>query len=204
MPARRGLRDMLLILSCGILPAGFAARAHGEAAPDDPTRSAIRVYQQHLSAMRHLHCRFVPSCSQYAAEAIARYGLVEGSARAADRLMRCNRSSDTRYPRSGEGLLVDPVDAAPRSPTAARVPSWLLLAAGPAGPPRAAALAPGRAERLEEAVAFARVLVERGDCERASAEFQRAGTLADTVAADAWAYARIGHCYFDASQWYFA
>ena len=129
---------------------------------------------------------------------------LEGSARAADRLMRCNRSSDTRYPRNDDGLLVDAVGEEPRSPLTARVPAWLLLEAGPVGPPRAATLAPGRAERLDEALAFAHVLVSRGDCERASAEFQRAGTLADTTAADAWAYARIGNCYLDGGQWYFA
>lgn len=204
MPAVRSLREHLLVLLCGVLLAGMPECARAETAPDDPAQSAIRVYQQQLSAMRHLHCRFTPSCSQYAADAIARYGLVEGSARAADRLMRCNRSADTHYPRNDDGLLVDPVGETPRSPTTARVPAWLLLEPGAAGPPRAAALSPARAVRVEEAIEFARVLVKRGDCERASAEFQRAGTLADTVAADAWAYALIGHCYFDAAQWYFA
>jgi uncharacterized protein len=35
-------------------------------------------------------CKFYPSCSQYALDALHRYGLVRGSAKAARRLLRCN------------------------------------------------------------------------------------------------------------------
>ena len=35
-------------------------------------------------------CKYHPSCSQYAIDAIRRHGLVRGSARAAWRLLRCN------------------------------------------------------------------------------------------------------------------
>jgi uncharacterized protein len=171
---------------------------------DDPASSAIRVYQHYLSSMRHLHCRFAPSCSQYAIEAIARYGVVEGSARAADRLMRCNASSESRYPRNANGLLVDPVDGGAGSATSVRAPDWLLLAPDGTDPPVAASLATDRRARLDETVAFARMLEERGDCERASAEYQRAGALADTVAAHAWAYVHVADCYFRSAQWFFA
>ena len=178
--------------------------AQDAAAADDPANRALRVYQQHLSAMRHMHCRFTPSCSQYAIDAIATYGIVEGSARAADRLMRCNASAEGRYPRNSEGLLVDPVGESPGTASSVRVPRWLLLEPEGAEPPTAAAITPERRSRLEETVTFALQLEQRGDCERASNEFQRAGMLADTIAAHAWAYARIAHCYFDASQWYLA
>jgi putative membrane protein insertion efficiency factor len=197
---RRALARVALCALCAAAPAA----AQDATAPDDPAHGAIRVYQQHLSAMRHMHCRFVPSCSQYASDAIARYGLVEGSARAADRLMRCNRSADSRYRRSAEGLLVEPVGEAPRGPAVARVPGWLLPEPEHGPPPRSLRLPRERAARLDEAVEFAQLLEQRGDCERASAEFQRAGMLADTLPAHAWAYARIARCYLDASQWYFA
>jgi putative membrane protein insertion efficiency factor len=35
-------------------------------------------------------CRFHPSCSQYAADALRKYGLVRGSLKAAWRILRCN------------------------------------------------------------------------------------------------------------------
>ena len=198
------MRAVLALVACCAASMATPVLAQVAPAPDGPAQGAIRAYQQYLSAMRHMHCRFVPSCSQYASDAIARYGLVEGSARAADRLMRCNRSADSRYRRSAEGLLVDPVGEAPRGPASARVPGWLLPEPGRAAPPRSAMLTRERATRLDEAVEFAQLLEERGDCERASAELQRAGMLADTLPAHAWAYARIAHSYLAASQWYFA
>ena len=181
-----------------------AVHAADVAGSGDPARSAIHVYQNYLSSMRHMHCRFAPSCSQYAMEAIEKYGLVEGSSRAADRLMRCNESSETRYPRNSDGLLVDPVGGATVGATVVRVPAWLLPGPESPAPPASAALRADRRARFEEAVEFALLMERRGDCERASAELQRVGALADTLPAHAWAYARIGRCYFDASQWYFA
>jgi putative membrane protein insertion efficiency factor len=48
----------------------------------------IRLYQ-HLTAGRPSPCRFYPSCSQYAVEAIALHGAVRGSGLALRRLSRC-------------------------------------------------------------------------------------------------------------------
>jgi uncharacterized protein len=48
----------------------------------------IRVYQRSFRWMPPV-CRFVPSCSQYAVEAIQRYGALRGSAMAAGRICRC-------------------------------------------------------------------------------------------------------------------
>lgn len=191
-------------LACACLAPPTRARAQSSPGSGDPASGAIHVYQRYLSSMRHMHCRFTPSCSQYAVEAIATYGLVEGSARAADRLMRCNTSADVHYARNSEGLLVDPVGQAPGAASAVRVPRWLLMPPEIAEPPVRAALAPTRRLRLEETVAFALELEARGDCERASTEYQRAGALADTADAYAWAYARIAHCYFGSGDWYFA
>lgn len=49
----------------------------------------IRLYQVTLSGWLGGQCRFYPSCSNYAAEAIARHGAVRGVALATWRLARC-------------------------------------------------------------------------------------------------------------------
>jgi uncharacterized protein len=50
----------------------------------------IRVYQLVFSPMYAGSCRFVPSCSQYASEAILKFGAGRGSWLAVRRLMRCH------------------------------------------------------------------------------------------------------------------
>ncbi len=49
----------------------------------------IRLYQFTLSGWLGGQCRFYPSCSNYAAEAIARHGALRGVALATWRLARC-------------------------------------------------------------------------------------------------------------------
>jgi putative membrane protein insertion efficiency factor len=51
---------------------------------------AVRNYKRFISAALPATCRFVPTCSEYAAEAVARYGLVRGGAMALWRLLRCH------------------------------------------------------------------------------------------------------------------
>ena len=51
--------------------------------------SLIRVYQWTLSPMLGAQCRFYPSCSCYAHEAIERHGALAGTWLAAKRLARC-------------------------------------------------------------------------------------------------------------------
>jgi hypothetical protein len=51
--------------------------------------SAIRLYQLARSG-RPTGCRFLPTCSEYATEAIDRYGAVHGAWLAAGRLLRCH------------------------------------------------------------------------------------------------------------------
>ncbi len=63
-------------------------------------RGAIRVYQLTLAYFFVGACRYEPSCSAYAAEAVARHGALRGSWLAAHRLCRCG-------PWGGQGL--DPV-----------------------------------------------------------------------------------------------
>ncbi len=62
----------------------------------------IRLYQVAISPAMPRRCKYHPSCSQYAVEAIRRYGVLRGLVLAAWRLLRCNPLSDG-------GL--DPVDA---------------------------------------------------------------------------------------------
>ena len=54
------------------------------------TLHLIRFYQRFVSPMLPPTCRFYPSCSQYAYEAIAKYGIIKGTRLAAWRLLRCN------------------------------------------------------------------------------------------------------------------
>jgi putative membrane protein insertion efficiency factor len=64
--------------------------------------AAIRMYQREVSAHRPACCRFTPSCSEYAAQAIERRGAVRGVALAVRRLVRC---------RPGGSRGADPVPA---------------------------------------------------------------------------------------------
>ena len=49
----------------------------------------VRFYQRAVSPWLPPACRFTPTCSEYALEAIERYGIVRGSFRALSRLLRC-------------------------------------------------------------------------------------------------------------------
>jgi uncharacterized protein len=51
---------------------------------------SIRGYQQFISPLFPPSCRFTPSCSQYAIEAIDRFGTMRGSYLATTRILRCN------------------------------------------------------------------------------------------------------------------
>lgn len=58
-----------------------------------PGRAAILLlkgYKRFISPLLPPACRFVPTCSEYAAEAIGKYGIVKGSALALWRLLRCH------------------------------------------------------------------------------------------------------------------
>lgn len=58
----------------------------------------IRFYSSTLSALKGgPTCRFVPTCSAYAIEAITKYGALKGSALALWRILRCNPFSKGGY-----------------------------------------------------------------------------------------------------------
>lgn len=50
----------------------------------------IRLYQLAVSPVLPRSCRFFPSCSQYAREAVLKHGVIRGVYLAAARLVRCN------------------------------------------------------------------------------------------------------------------
>ena len=57
----------------------------------------IKLYQNTVSRVLPHVCRFQPTCSHYAFEAIKKHGLARGSWLAAKRLARCNPSSEGGY-----------------------------------------------------------------------------------------------------------
>ncbi|PSH04074.1 MAG: membrane protein insertion efficiency factor YidD [Acidobacteria bacterium] len=60
----------------------------------------LAVYKKYISPQLLAACRFTPTCSEYAAEAVTRHGALGGTLLALWRLLRCN-------PLGGRGL--DPV-----------------------------------------------------------------------------------------------
>lgn len=50
----------------------------------------IRFYQRNISAKTPPVCRFTPTCSAYAIEAIERFGVFKGTGLAVWRILRCN------------------------------------------------------------------------------------------------------------------
>ena len=52
--------------------------------------AVIRCYQVTLSPLLGPACRFYPTCSEYAKEAIEHYGMVKGTGLAVKRVLRCH------------------------------------------------------------------------------------------------------------------
>ena len=59
--------------------------------------AAIRFYQKGISPLKPPVCRFTPTCSQYGAEAIARYGAARGGWLLVRRLARCHPFGKSGY-----------------------------------------------------------------------------------------------------------
>ena len=68
-----------------------------------PLLGAVWLYRRGVSPLLGLNCRFVPSCSEYAAEALRQHGGIKGSWLALRRIGRC-------HPWGGSGY--DPVPPA--------------------------------------------------------------------------------------------
>ncbi|PYP90665.1 MAG: membrane protein insertion efficiency factor YidD [Candidatus Angelobacter sp. Gp1-AA117] len=55
-----------------------------------PAILGLKLYKTLISPLLPASCRYVPSCSEYAAEAVARHGFFPGTALAFWRVLRCN------------------------------------------------------------------------------------------------------------------
>jgi uncharacterized protein len=60
----------------------------------DTTKTAViyllRIYKWVVSPLLPMSCRYLPTCSEYAMEAVERYGVLRGGCKAAWRLLRCH------------------------------------------------------------------------------------------------------------------
>jgi len=50
----------------------------------------IKFYQKVLSPMKPKSCRFYPTCSEYALQAVDKYGVIKGTLKALARIVRCH------------------------------------------------------------------------------------------------------------------
>jgi len=73
----------------------------------------IRLYQRLLSPLLGQRCRYYPSCSEYAAQAISRFGILRGLVLAGWRLLRCNPLSDGGFDPVEDQRLFKPRTPAP-------------------------------------------------------------------------------------------
>ncbi len=73
----------------------------------------IRAYQRLVSPFLGQHCKYYPSCSQYAVQAVQRFGILRGLVLAGWRLLRCNPWSHGGYdPVEEQRLFKSPTPAA--------------------------------------------------------------------------------------------
>lgn len=59
--------------------------------------SLLRAYRYFVSPLLGPRCRYLPTCSEYAMEAVERYGAARGTALALRRLLRCHPLSRGGY-----------------------------------------------------------------------------------------------------------
>jgi uncharacterized protein len=73
----------------------------------------VRVYQRLISPLLGPHCKYYPSCSEYAVQAVQRFGILRGLVLAGWRLLRCNPWSSGGYdPVEEQRLFKGPTPAA--------------------------------------------------------------------------------------------
>ena len=77
----------------------------------------IRAYQRVISPALPRRCRYHPTCSAYAVQAIGRYGILRGLVLATCRLLRCNPFSHGGYDPVSAQTLFRPSPPAPRTPS---------------------------------------------------------------------------------------
>ncbi len=81
----------------------------------------LRLYKWLISPLLPPACRYIPTCSEYALEAVEQFGVLRGGIKAIWRLLRCNPLSAGGYdpcltsPPAGEGLSPSAQDASIRA-----------------------------------------------------------------------------------------
>jgi putative membrane protein insertion efficiency factor len=50
----------------------------------------LELYRKYISPLKMPCCKYYPSCSQYAIDAVSRYGVIKGGFMATWRVLRCN------------------------------------------------------------------------------------------------------------------
>jgi putative membrane protein insertion efficiency factor len=76
--------------------------AKNNSAPQKLAITCIKGYQRFISPMLGSNCRFTPTCSSYASEAINRFGVIKGGWLAGKRIFKChplNEGGDDPVPK---------------------------------------------------------------------------------------------------------
>ena len=89
-------------MSLDTFPAGRGCQGSGQSSPKLPWPrrcliAVFRGYKRFLSPLLPPACRFVPTCSQYAMEAVEKHGVFRGLLLASWRLLRCHPLSKGGY-----------------------------------------------------------------------------------------------------------
>ena len=94
---------------CGVADVRTGAATRGGAVARSLVTVAIRLYQQLLSPLLPASCRYHPTCSQYALEAIRIHGVLRGISLGLCRILRCHP-----FHRGGYDPVPEPRRTAPR------------------------------------------------------------------------------------------
>ncbi|MCI8392452.1 MAG: membrane protein insertion efficiency factor YidD [Clostridia bacterium] len=57
----------------------------------------IEKYQKHISPILGKNCKYYPTCSEYAKQAVMKYGVIKGCLYSIKRIIRCNPFSKGGY-----------------------------------------------------------------------------------------------------------
>jgi putative membrane protein insertion efficiency factor len=68
---------------------------------------ALRAYKWLLSPLLPAACRYTPTCSEYALQAVERHGVLRGGLMAAGRVLRCHPFAGSGYDPVQESLTTD-------------------------------------------------------------------------------------------------
>ncbi|MFT9497757.1 membrane protein insertion efficiency factor YidD [Anaerosolibacter sp.] len=50
----------------------------------------VKIYRKYISPLKQPSCRFYPTCSQYALDALSRYGAIKGTILSIKRILKCH------------------------------------------------------------------------------------------------------------------